>query len=434
MPRDESSTPDERRRTRQQLDLLTAEQGEDRVAWDSETPEEFGYLYDPTALLVRSNDGARVSAVLDALNGSDDFEGDVVSEPLPPDNSGRAALELVRLALPARRDGDPRRVPLALDLLDERDLNTAEERVAAPDHWVHLAGGGGTRLCPATEPSETGLQEPWPGVATDPTRGDGVRVSVVDSGWHRPLGARRRTWWLRGVRGDEEHNGALLRPYAGHGTFIAGVVRCLAPGTEVYVERFLTGGSAMLESEMVRQLREGLVRKPHLINLSAGATTRLHRPLLSFEVFWEQDLSHEENCLLVAAAGNDATSDPFWPAAFDWALGVGSLDRDGAVSSFSNTGVSADVYALGRNLVNAYPNGTYVCRETPDRHDVRVFRTGLARWSGTSFAAPLVAGLIAAELGRGGDVLSARDAVLARAVTVPDPDGAGVPALLPPYT
>ena len=50
----------------------------------------------------------------------------------------------------------------------------------APDHWVHLTGGGGTRLCPATEPSETGLREPWPGVATDPGAGEGVKVLVID--------------------------------------------------------------------------------------------------------------------------------------------------------------------------------------------------------------------------------------------------------------
>ena len=96
--------------------------------------------------------------------------------------------------------------------------------------------------------------------------------------------------------------------------------------------------------------------------------------------------------MLVAAAGNDSWAAPFWPAAFDWCVGVGSLDRDGRVSAFSNFGVSADVYALGRNLVNAFPDGTFECHETPDKGDIRVFSTGMARWSGTSFSAPVVAG------------------------------------------
>ena len=77
---------------------------------------------------------------------------------------------------------------------------------------------------------------------------------------------------------------------------------------------------------------------------------------------------------------------------------MGSLDRNGHVSSYSNYGVNADVFALGRNHVNAYPDGDYVCRETPDKEDERKFRTGLARWSGTSFSAPLVAGLLAAAI------------------------------------
>ena len=104
------------------------------------------------------------------------------------------------------------------------------------------------------------------------------------------------------------------------------------------------------------------------------------------------------------------------------ASGVGSLDRDGRVSDFSNFGVSADVYALGRNLVNAFPDGTFVCHESPDKGDVRVFSTGMARWSGTSFAAPLVAGMIAREIsGTGSSAADARDAVLALATYDSDP-------------
>ena len=100
----------------------------------------------------------------------------------------------------------------------------------------------------------------------------------------------------------------------------------------------------------------------------------------------------------------------------------GSLDRDGRVSEFSNFGVSADVYALGRNLVNAFPDGRFVCNETPDKDDVRVFSTGMARWSGTSFAAPVVAGLIAREISRTGcSAEDARAAVIGGARTDSDP-------------
>ena len=104
------------------------------------------------------------------------------------------------------------------------------------------------------------------------------------------------------------------------------------------------------------------------------------------------------------------------------------------MSAFSNFGVSADVYALGRNLVNAFPDGTFECRETPDTGDVRVFSTGMARWSGTSFAAPVVAGLIAREISEtGAGAQDARDAVLARAVPDSDPTIGPILELRRPY-
>ena len=126
--------------------------------------------------------------------------------------------------------------------------------------------------------------------------------------------------------------------------------------------------------------------------------------------------------MLVAAAGNDGTPRDFFPAAFGWVLGVGSLNRNNKVSSFSNYGRSADVYALGRNMVNVYPYGRYVCHEAPNKGDVRRFDNGLARWSGTSFSCPLVAGLIAARMSVDKQgAKKARDAVLADARQGSDP-------------
>ena len=99
----------------------------------------------------------------------------------------------------------------------------------------------------------------------------------------------------------------------------------------------------------------------------------------------------------------------------------------GRVSNFSNFGPSADVYALGRNHVNALPRRPLPCNETPDKGDIRVFRNGLARWSGTSFSAPLIAGLIAAEVlpDRRDDSPTAKDNTSTasrsrRSVSVPD--------------
>lgn len=424
MPGDFKIGDDTRRRTTDQLELLREANG-GRLAWDTEAPADFTYLYDPDHLLMRVADVDDFERAI--ARNSDLFDGSArrLDDPI--------ANELAHYELPSRRQGQSARE--VLDLLDA-DPEFGPER-ARLDHYLHVAPVAS--CCPATEPEETGLIEPWPPMCDDKLRGEGVSVAVVDTGWHPPAAVPTGpTPWLDGVDGDDENNGPNLREYAGHGTFIAGVVRCLAPAATVFVEGFAVngvGGGGVLESEIVRQLIEAMRREPapQVINLSAGCRTRGDREPLSFEVFWESHLKGR-NCVLVAAAGNDSSPAPFWPAAFDWAVGVGSLDRDGRVSTFSNYCASADVYALGRNLVNAFPDGTYICHETPNTGDVRVFSTGMGRWSGTSFAAPVVAGLIAKAIpAHGGDAVAARNQVLSSAVLRTDPEVGPIRALRQPY-
>jgi subtilisin family serine protease len=309
---------------------------------------------------------------------------------------------------------------------------------------VHICGGRGS-ICPATEPTETGLDGPWPTRnAADPDAGDGsdVRVLVIDTGYdpaeNAPDPQGVRPWpWLADVTGQPEPDGLRvpppppdrLRAYAGHGTFVAGVIKSIAPKCSVHVLNLVIDrqqpGGGVLESQLVDDLYDALDLEelPHLINMSAGCPTRMNVPSRAFQD-WQAELRQrfkDPDLVLVAAAGNNSSPWPFWPASFEWAVGVGSLDRDGQVSDFSNWGDSVDVFALGRNVVNAYPDGTYICRECPDRGDERIFNNGLARWSGTSFSAPLVTGLIAAAMSRQQQrsARAARDEVLNVPPTVP---------------
>ena len=223
--------------------------------------------------------------------------------------------------------------------------------------------------------------------------------------------------WLGGVTGEVDSLGPLLANglhdiprYCGHGTFIAGVARCEAPESTVYVANdYINGG--LQEWKVVQQLQALIAsQEPQVVNLSAGSYTRNDWMPLSFSVFDNGGVT------LVCAAGNDATHRKFWPAAFEWAVAVGALGADQRNRAwFSNYGDWVDVYTLGEGLVNAFATGEYTYHEPPKRPATQVF-DGRARWSGTSFATPLAAGLIAAEMSQAGLTASdATQAVLARA-------------------
>lgn len=318
-------------------------------------------------------------------------------------------------------------VDVAIDLLDSR-LGTG---VAAPNHVMCVTPGASH--CPATEPDEPGRTDPWPALG-DRSAGRGSRVAVVDTGFLKGWESRPQTPWLAGIEEYDPDNPDVLQPhgfidpYAGHGTFVAGVVRCMAPATDVTVDGVIKVAGVVDEVAIIRQLGEALSRSPDVISLSAGCYTRKNLPPKAFAAFWQHRLRHHKGVAIAAAAGNDAGRSPFWPAAFPWAVSVGALTADGrARAAFSNFGGWVDVYAPGVDIVNAYCEGEYQYLLQPGM--TRKF-DGLCKWSGTSFSTPIVTGMIAARMSRTGEnARQAADALLeaARGQFLP---GVG-PRLLP---
>jgi hypothetical protein len=227
-----------------------------------------------------------------------------------------------------------------------------------------------------------------------------------------------------------------LNDATGHGTFIAGIVRQAAPDARVLAIRIMHSDDVVYEGDLLCALalladriasaeQGSMAEMVDVVSLSLGYFDESSADITDSSGLWQViQLLLDMGVSVVAAAGNYATSRRFYPAAFSLqpspvpVISVGALNPNGSKALFSDGGRWVRAWAAGAAVVSTYPddvNGsltpqvrvhTHPGRLSPEagRPDDREaldpddFRGGFATWSGTSFAAPLIAAHIAARL------------------------------------
>ena len=247
-------------------------------------------------------------------------------------------------------------------------------------------------------PENTSAKPAYPPSYAGKAAGGSVRIAIIDTG----VTAEQRTdGWLRGLATPENIDplddlptpNGFLDFGAGHGTFAAGIIAQVAPDADLVMYRAMdsdgVGSEAAVACAMVRAVEEGA----KIINLSLGVEPVDGQPLVAIEVALDLIEELDPEVLVFAAAGNDGSTRPCWPAASKRVVAVAALAADLSPAPWSNRGFWVDCSAVGEGIVSTYVKGVESPEldPTPDTFGADAW----AVWSGTSFVAPQVAAAVA---------------------------------------
>jgi serine protease len=237
--------------------------------------------------------------------------------------------------------------------------------------------------------------EAWEG-----TRGAGIVVAVLDTGVHLrhpDLAPRLLRDGSGQVVGLDLVDGGPPHDEHGHGTLVAGVIAAatdrgvggagvsgVAPEARLMPIRVLDERGNGGISDVDRGIRWAVDHGAHVVNLSLETATPLPGDLLASGLDDAVRYAWDRGVVVVAAAGNSGTPFTDYRSSTPVLL-VGATDRDDRRASFSDGGRSDMVMAPGVDIVSTACRGA--CGPDAD--------AGYGRASGTSFAAPHVAGAIA---------------------------------------
>lgn len=211
------------------------------------------------------------------------------------------------------------------------------------------------------------------------TEGIDVNVAILDGGidFDHPEFVEKSGGVFSGwdfIDNDSIANDEPGGSCSGHGTFVAGVVKLVAPASHIYAYRVLDTTGEGDGYNIAAAVLKAIADSCKVINISFG--------MIGENVALDDALrfARDNDVMVIAAAGNDSTDSnlifPF-PASRYYCIAVAALDSLNYRADFSNFGVKVNVCAPGTAIYAPYLDTLY------------------GWWSGTSFAAPFVTGLAA---------------------------------------
>ena len=211
-----------------------------------------------------------------------------------------------------------------------------------------------------------------------------VTIAVIDSG----IDSSHEIFDGRGISQkskDFVSSSIGIADEDGHGTSVAGIISESAPdNVELMILKTYTDGSKISVETVGQAVRYAADIDADVINLSMSSspslgTAKYSELVKSSVADMEKSLKYatEKGVIICASSGNDngqMENLNSYPAVSSYTLAVGSIDKYGKRSDFSNYGYSLNFCAPGDNLILASYNSN----------------AGYYHGSGTSFAAPYI--------------------------------------------
>lgn len=219
---------------------------------------------------------------------------------------------------------------------------------------------------------------------TNRLTGKGVKIAILDSGVQKKHPDLKIAGGISFVGAPNEYEDTN-----GHGTHVAGIIGAqnnmigtigVAPDASLYIVKVMNEAGTGNQSDIVQGVEWAVAKGVDIINLSV--TTERRSRLL--EVVLRD--AYEQGILLVAASGNNLKSfqapvNVLFPARYQTVIAVGAIDQYHRRAHYSYYGPALEFVAPGEDIMSTYL--------------ITAGAQPYAESSGTSMAAPFVAGVAA---------------------------------------